>query len=68
MSADLENFLTWFWMEAEALAPEQRDRVNAALTQDNHRIVFLHLDELSKDGRLPTAWSVKLDEFYSRFF
>ena len=64
----LEEFRSWFRGEAETLPRDIKLQVFNALQSRDHRQLFLHLNNMDLQGRLPLNWKPMLDDFYSQFF
>ena len=63
----LDEYFEWFRMEAQHLDAEIRPHVLGALDHKDPRQVFLNLDRLNRQAKLPGIWNSKLDEFFWLF-
>ena len=64
---DLESSINWFREEATKLPAPDRSAVMTVLRVRDPRSIFMGLDSLERQHRLPDSWREPLTEFYGMF-
>lgn len=58
-----EKYFEWFRAEAEKLSNDIKFEILDIIAHFNERNIYIELDRLHNEGKIPDSWRKKLDEY-----